>query len=100
MLKLLPFPYPFVLALAASATLAIAAPASDLRLPHIFGNGMVLQQGKPVTVWGWAKPESQVTIEFAGQTKSATATADSEWTVQLDAVNASFTPGSLVVRDG
>ncbi len=99
-LKLLSIPVSCVLALAASATFAIAAPATDLRLPHIFGNGMVLQQGKPVTVWGWAKPAAVVTIEYAGQTKSATAGADSKWTVQLDAMNASFTPGSLVVRTG
>ena len=100
LLKLPSFPVSLVLALATSATLCIAAPASDLRLPHIFGNGMVLQQGKPVTVWGWAKPAAQVTIEFAGQKKSATATADSKWMVQLDAMNASFTPGCLVVRAG
>ncbi|MCX6877800.1 MAG: hypothetical protein NTW21_28910 [Verrucomicrobia bacterium] len=100
LLKVYAFPASFVLAIAASATLSMAAPATDLRLPHIFGSGMVLQQGKPVTVWGWAKPAAQVTIQFAGQTKSATATADSKWMVQLDAMNASLTPGSLVVRAG
>jgi len=94
------FPASFVLALAASAVLCVGAPAAELRLPHIFGSGMVLQQGKPVNVWGWAKPGSQVTIQFAGQTKSATATADSKWQVQLDAMNASFTPASLVVQAG
>jgi sialate O-acetylesterase len=100
LLKLPAFVISFVLAVSASATLCIAAPASDLRLPRIFGSGMVLQQSKPVTVWGWAKPAAQITIQFAGQTKSATATADSKWTVQLDAMNASFAPGSLVVRAG
>jgi hypothetical protein len=53
-----------------------------LRLPNIFANGMVLQQGKPVTVWGWAKAAAVVTVEYAGQAKSATAGADSKWTVQ------------------
>ncbi len=91
-------PVSFIITLAVSATWCIAAPTTDLRLPHIFGNGMVLQQGKPVTVWGWAKPAAEVTIEFAGQTKSATATTEAKWTVQLDAMNASFTPGNLVVR--
>lgn len=90
----------FILAFAFSATLCIAAPATDLRLPHIFGSGMVLQQGKPVSIWGWAKPGSRITVEFAGQTKTSTASAGSEWNVQLDAMNASFTPGSLVVRGG
>jgi sialate O-acetylesterase len=98
--KPIPFPVAFALATAVSASLCIAAPVSDLRLPNIFGSGMVLQQGKPVTVWGWAKPAAQVTIKFAGQTKSSTATADSKWTVKLDAMNASFTPGSLEVRTG
>jgi sialate O-acetylesterase len=91
-------PVSFIITLAVSATWCIAAPTTELRLPHIFGNGMVLQQGKPVTVWGWAKPGAEVTIEFAGQTKSATATTEAKWTVQLDAMNASFTPGNLVVR--
>ena len=99
-LKILTIPLSFVLALAASATFGSAASGADLRLPHIFGSGMVLQQGKPVTVWGWATPATQVTIQFAGQTKSVTAMANSKWTVQLDAMNASFTPGSLVVRAG
>ncbi len=90
----------FILTLAASVTLGMAAPATDLHLPHIFGNGMVLQQGKPVTIWGWAKPKAQVTIQFAGQTKSAIAAEDSKWTAQLDAMNASFTPQSLVVQTG
>jgi sialate O-acetylesterase len=87
-------------AIAASASLCIAAPATALRLPHIFGSGMVLQQGKPVSVWGWAKPGTKVTIQFAGQTQSATATPDSKWNVQLDTMKASFTPDKLVVKAG
>src|SRR5690242_18475826 len=30
-------------------------PATTLRLPHIFSDNMVLQQGMNVPVWGWAK---------------------------------------------
>jgi len=35
-------PVSFILALTVSKTWCIAAPTADLRLPHIFGNGMVL----------------------------------------------------------
>ena len=35
---------------------------SDLRLAKIFTDNMVLQQQKPIAVWGWAKPGSKVSI--------------------------------------
>ena len=33
-----------------------------LRLPNIFGPKMVLQQGKPVHIWGWAKAGAEVKV--------------------------------------
>ncbi|MDP6525260.1 MAG: hypothetical protein QGH15_13660 [Kiritimatiellia bacterium] len=27
---------------------------AELRVPHIFGDNMVLQREKPAAVWGWA----------------------------------------------
>jgi sialate O-acetylesterase len=74
--------------------------AGGLRLPNIFANGMVLQRDKPVSVWGWAKPKSVITVEFAGQSKSATAGDDSKWSVKLDALNASSDSRTLIVRSG
>ena len=41
--------------------------AETLRLPNIYGDKMVLQRDKPVRVWGWAKPNLEVTVAFAGQ---------------------------------
>ncbi|MDE0736025.1 MAG: hypothetical protein OSB47_09395 [Pirellulaceae bacterium] len=35
---------------------------SDLRLAKIFTDNMVLQQQKPIAVWGWAKPGTKVSI--------------------------------------
>jgi sialate O-acetylesterase len=57
---------------------------AELWLPSIFNDGMVLQSGKPVPIWGEAAASSEVTVEFAGQKKVAVASASGEWRVDLD----------------
>ena len=29
---------------------------AQVRLPHLIGDGMVLQRTQPVPIWGWATP--------------------------------------------
>ncbi|HEU4607000.1 MAG TPA: sialate O-acetylesterase [Chitinophagaceae bacterium] len=38
-------------------------PPSSLRLPAVFGDGMVMQQKTRVSIWGWAPPGQQIKIE-------------------------------------
>ena len=67
------------LALFVATGMSIAADSSleMLRLPtrafvhSLFQNNMTLQRGKPVPVWGWTAPKAMLTVEFAGQKKSA-----------------------------
>ena len=61
-------------ALSASAAVKFASP---------FGDGMVLQRGKSVAVWGTADAGERVNVTFAGQSVSATAGADGRWLVRL-----------------
>ena len=56
---------------------------SEVRLPLLVSDGMVLQRDTPVTVWGWAGEDETVTINFAGKTCRTTAGADGKWTVTL-----------------
>jgi hypothetical protein len=81
---------------AALAAILLAAPGSPawagVRLPHIFGDNMVLQRQKPVCVWGWADKGEQVTVAFAGQTKTAAAGDDGKWELVLAAMEASAEP--------
>lgn len=56
----------------------------DVQLPALFSDHMVLQRDRPVPVWGRAEAGEKVTVQFAGQTKSATAGADGKWIVTLD----------------
>ncbi len=61
-----------------------ATNSNALRLAAIFGDNMVLQQQQAVPVWGWAAPDADVTVKFAGQTKSTRADADGKWLVKLE----------------
>jgi sialate O-acetylesterase len=71
--------------------------AAELKLASPFGDHMVLQRGKPVPVWGWANPGDSVTVEFAGQKKSATADGAGEWRVALDPLEACAEARELAV---
>jgi len=73
---------------------------AELTLPAIFGDNMVLQQQVAVPVWGWAAPGANVTVKFAGQTKSTHVEADGKWLVKLGKLKASCLPQSLVIESG
>ena len=36
----------------------------ELRFAKIIGDNMVIQQGKPIKIWGWAKPEEEVAVRI------------------------------------
>ena len=71
--------------------------AADFKLAAVFSDHMVLQREKPVPVWGWADAGEKVTIEFAGQSKSATADSTGKWVAKLDALKTNAEPQVLKV---
>jgi sialate O-acetylesterase len=68
---------------------AVAALSAGIQLASPFTSHMVLQCDMPVPVWGTAEPGEVVTVEFAGQKKTARADADGKWSVKLDAMKLS-----------
>jgi sialate O-acetylesterase len=76
--------------------LVLAAPAmAETRMPAIFGEGMVLQHGKPLPIWGWDTPGKTVTVQL-GRTKAETTTGpDGRWSVTLPAREVSKDPLTL-----
>jgi sialate O-acetylesterase len=70
---------------------------AELILPPVFSDHMVLQREQTVPVWGKADAGATVTVEFAGQKKTATAGADGKWRVDLDPLAASSEPRELEV---
>ncbi|MCH7225438.1 hypothetical protein [Haloferula sp. A504] len=90
-----------------SPTSHAAAPAGEkegprplaVQLGAPFHDHAVLQRGMTVPVWGWSKPGTRVTVEFAGQKASATAADDGKWVAELKDLKASFEPAELVIRE-
>ncbi|MFO0816767.1 MAG: sialate O-acetylesterase [Pirellulales bacterium] len=67
------------------ATLLIGASArGDVKLPNIFSDHMVLQQGQKNKVWGLADAGEAVTVTIGSQSHQATAGANGAWHVFLD----------------
>jgi sialate O-acetylesterase len=61
---------------------------AEIRLPKIFGSHMVLQQGKPIQLWGWANPGETATAQIDEAKQSATANDKGEWKISLPAMKA------------
>ncbi len=75
----------FILSLVLLASLS--ALATETSLPFVspmFGDNMVLQRGKPNTIWGWSKPGDAVQVELAGHVAKALADATGRWQVRID----------------
>lgn len=72
--------------------------AADLKLAGVFTDHSVLQREQPLPVWGWATPDDQVTVTFAGQSKSAKADGGGKWLVQFDPLPASAEGRDLIAR--
>ncbi len=58
---------------------------------------MVLQCKQVIPVWGWAEAGEAVTVKFGKQTKTVVADANGKWRVNLDKLNANFTPQTLTI---
>ena len=74
------------LASAIAAVLMGATAQADVKLPNVFGDHMVLQQGQRNKVWGLAEAGEAVTVAINGQNQTATAAADGTWHVYIDPV--------------
>lgn len=73
--------------------------AAEVKLPAFFADHLVLQREVAVPVWGWAQAGEEVTVEFAGQKKTAKAAADGKWLVKLDPLPASAEPREMKIGE-
>lgn len=57
----------------------------NIRLPHILGSHMVLQQNSEVTLWGWAGPAEQIRVMVDWDTidHTTTATSGARWSIKI-----------------
>ena len=80
--------------------------SAELVLPSVIGDHMVLQRGRAVPVWGWARPNSEVSVVLVGaqgEVRGAghgAAAPDGRFVVRLPAMEASSSPSTLRVSAG
>lgn len=59
---------------------------NQLRLHAVFGNDMILQRGKPIPVWGWARPGEKVVVTLGDGRGEGAADARGRWHITLPAM--------------
>ncbi len=78
------------------AWLVVSKASAEVKLPALFSDNAVLQQGIPVPVWGTASDGEKVTVAFAGQTETTTA-KDGRWMLKLKPLEANATPQIMTI---
>lgn len=71
---------------------------STLNFDRVFSNNMVLQRGKPITVWGSALPGSRIQVFFAGLQRHTETLPDSTWKVTFPAMKVCAIPQNLTLK--
>ena len=89
------------LVLAALAFSFMGAQAK-VKLPHILGNNMIIQQNSEANLWGWDKPGTEVNVSTSWSAQKYTTKTDKsgKWAVKVQTPKASYTPLSITFDDG
>ncbi len=89
------------LLLCTAALLSISAQAK-VRLPHLVGDNMIIQQQSDVRLWGWDQPGKQVkvTTSWSSAVVTVTTGTDGKWLAKVRSPKASYTPLSITFDDG
>ncbi len=79
---------------------------SQVRLPKLVSDGMILQREMPVKIWGWATAGEKVTLQFNSQSFDTKASTGGKWQIILPAQKAGgpfnmeiIASNKLILRD-
>ena len=75
---------------------------AKVRLSHLVGDNMVLQQQTEARLWGWAKPgrEVKVTTSWNSEVVKVKVAKDGMWLAKVKTPAASYDPLSITFDDG
>ncbi|MCB0664279.1 MAG: beta galactosidase jelly roll domain-containing protein [Saprospiraceae bacterium] len=59
-----------------------------IKLPHLFGDHMVLQRNRPLTIWGWADSGERIEVRLGSVSATAFANSDGKWSCSLPSMDA------------
>lgn len=65
-----------------------SASYSQVKLPAIIRDSMILQRDVKLNIWGWASKNEKVNIKFNGKSYKITTGADGKWLVRLSPMKA------------
>lgn len=72
---------------------------SQLKLPRLVSDGMVLQRDTEVRIWGWASEYELITVRFLNSTYTTHANSSGEWEVFIEPLPAGG-PYTMVIEAG
>lgn len=80
--------------------LAIAIPTvfSQVSLPAMVSDGMILQRDTPLKIWGRASPGEKVSVQLDQKKYNTKAGSDGKWQAELPPMPADGKPHTLVVK--
>lgn len=61
---------------------------SQIKLPRLISDGIVLQRNEKVKIWGWASPKEKIKLEFKSKTYFTEADQEGNWNIILPAEKA------------
>jgi sialate O-acetylesterase len=61
---------------------------SELRVPRLISDGMVLQRDTKLKIWGWAAPGEMITVGFIEKSYNTITNPNGKWEVMLDELQA------------
>ncbi|WP_199913358.1 sialate O-acetylesterase [Flagellimonas amoyensis] len=67
---------------------SVASGISQITLPKIIQDSMVLQRNAKITIWGWASPGEHITGNFNGKRRKTTANAQGDWNLEFPKMTA------------
>ena len=90
-----------ILFFAALSTMTLGSQAK-VRLPHIIGDNMILQQDSKARLWSWDTPGKgvKVNVSWSKETFSAKTDNNGKWILEVQTPKASYTPLSITFNDG
>ncbi|MBE7178636.1 MAG: sialate O-acetylesterase [Mucilaginibacter polytrichastri] len=70
---------------------------ADVKPVSLFSDHMILQQGKPVSVWGDGDEGEKITVSFNGK-EASTVVQNGHWMVKLPKMRYTTTPAALTIK--
>jgi sialate O-acetylesterase len=58
---------------------------SQIRLPKLIADNMVLQRDEPIKIWGWASPKEKISLIFNKKTYKTSTLESGKWEITLPA---------------